>query len=112
MEMCFLRNQCWTLVSSPVPTDADQNVTWVTQDNWARGEIHLCYEPEVQEVIISSEHAYDSWSLLQSEFGAKGDLVVKRLRKEFSSVVMKEASCGEYIKRVRRLGAELGECGD
>ena len=66
----------------------------------------------MQEVIISSEHAYDSWSLLHSEFGAKGDLVVKRLRKEFSSVVMTEASCGEYIKRVRRLVAELRECGD
>lgn len=60
MEMCFLRNQWWTVVSSPVPAAADQNVTWVTRDNWARGEIHLCCEAEVQEVIISSEHAYDS----------------------------------------------------
>lgn len=98
--MCFLRNQCWTVVNSPVPPEVDQNVSWVAKDNPDRGEIHLCCEADVQEVIITSEHTHDSWSLLQFEFSTKGDLVVKHLREEFSSVVMTEDNCGEYIKRV------------
>lgn len=42
----------------------------------------------------------------------KGDLGINRLRKEFSSIVMTEPTCAEYIKRVRCLVSELKECGD
>jgi len=60
MEMCLLRNRCWTVVTSSVPEDESQREEWETKDNWARGEIHLCCEADVQDIIIDSEHAYDS----------------------------------------------------
>lgn len=109
MEMCLLRNQCWTVVTPPVPPEP--NDVWLLRDNWARGEIHLCCEAEVQDVIIDSKHAHDSWTILKSEFGIKGDLKVNRLRKEFSSI-MTDATCGDNIKRVRRLVSELRVCGE
>lgn len=74
---------------------------WTIRDNWARGEIHLCCEVEVQYIILDSQHAMVSWSILKPEFGIKGDLRVNRLKKEFSSGIMVELSCGDYIKRVK-----------
>ena len=110
IELCLLRNRCWEVVSSAIPEAPDDS--WQVKDNWARGEIHLCCEAEVQDIIIDSKHAHDSWTLLKSEFSIKGDLKINRLKKEFSTVVMTEQSCAEYIKRVRKLVSELRECGE
>ena len=112
MEMCLLRNMCWTIATSPLPADAEQSELWLLQDNWARGEIHLCCESDVQDLILTSSHACESWTILKHEFSLKADLRINQLRKEFSSIVMTEPSCAEYIKRVRRLVSELKECGD
>lgn len=109
--MCLLRNQCWTVVTTAVPAVADQTDLWKIKDNWARGEIHLCCDSEVQDIILDSEHAHDSWTRLKAEYCITGDLKVKRLQKEFSSMVMTEPTCGEFIKRVRRLVSDLKECG-
>lgn len=111
IEMCLLRNQCWSIVTTAVPEVAEQTDLWKIKDNWARGEIHLCCDSEVQDIILDSEHAHDSWSRLKAEYCITGDLKVRRLQKEFSSMVMTEATCGEFIKRVRRLVSDLKECG-
>ena len=112
MEICLLRNRCWTVVTSPLPPEPDQTEEWKTKDNWLRGEIQLCCEADVQDIIIDSDHACNSWALLQSEYCKKGELKVKRLKKEFSLVTIMEDNCGEYMKRVRRLVSELKECGE
>ena len=110
IELCLLRNRCWEVVFSPVPEAPDDS--WQAKDNWARGGIHLCCEAEVQDIIIDSIHAHDSWNLLKSEFDIKGDLKINRLKKEFSTMVMTDQTCTEYIKRVKKLVSELRECGE
>jgi len=112
MEMCLLRDKCWDVVTSVLPAEQARTEEWKTKDNWARGEIHLCCEADVQDIIIDSEHAHESWTLLQNEYCKKGELKVRRLKKEFSSVSMTESSCGEYMKRVRKIVSELKECGE
>jgi len=94
MEMCLLRNRCWDLVTAAVPEERTNE--WKMKDNWARGEIHLCCEADVQDIIIDSEHAHDSWTLLKAEYSKGGELKVKRLKKEFSAITMTENSCAEY----------------
>ena len=109
--MCLLRNQCWSIVTTAVPPKEAQTDLWKTTDDWARGEIHLCCDAEVQDIILHSVHAHDSWTRLTSEYCITGDLKVKTLQKEFSSIVMTESTCGEFIKRVRHHVSDLRECG-
>ena len=112
MKMYLLRNKCWDMVTSVLPAEGARTDEWKTKDNWARGEIHLCCEADVQDIINDSEHAHESWTLLQNKYCKKGELKVRRLKKEFSLVSMTESSCGEYMKRVRRIVSELKECGE
>jgi len=60
IEMCLLCNKCWDVVTSALPAEQARTEEWKTKDNWARGEIHLCCEADVQDIIIDSEHAYKS----------------------------------------------------
>jgi len=64
MEMCLLCNKYWDVVTSVVPAEAARPEEWKTKDNWARDEIHLCCEADIQDIIIDSEHAYELWTLL------------------------------------------------
>lgn len=68
-------------------------------------------EAEVHDIIIDYLHASDSWTLLKYKFGIKGDLRVNRLKTEFSSVVMTDPSCNEYIKSVEVSVGTSGMCG-
>ena len=112
MEMCLLRNRCWEIVTSALPEGEARTNEWKRKDNWARGEIHLCCEADVQDIIIDSEDAYESWSLLKAEYSKGGELKVMRPKKEFSAITMTETSCAEYMKRVRKLVSELREYGE
>ena len=107
--MCLLRNHCWTIVTSPVPAPADQTDDWKLKDNWARGEIRPSCEADAQEIILDSKHACDSWTLLRTEFCTTGELRIKRLKREFTSVVMTETFCNDYIiKRVSPIFGSVG----
>jgi len=112
MEICLLRNKCWDVVTSAMPTEETRTEESKTKDNWARGEIHLCCKADVQDNIIDSEHAHDAWTILQKEYYKRGELKVRRLKKEFFSVVVTETTCGKYMKRVRKIVSELKECGE
>lgn len=39
MEVCLLKNQCWSVVINPIPEAP--SILWTITNNWARGEIHL-----------------------------------------------------------------------
>jgi len=73
MEMCQLQNRCRTVVTGTVPDEAGQTGEWKTKDNWARGEVHLCCEADVQGIITDSEHAHEQWALLQADTIRKAD---------------------------------------
>ena len=60
MEMYLLCNKCWDVVTSALPAEGARTDEWKTKDNWARGEIHLYCEADVQDIIINSEHAHES----------------------------------------------------
>lgn len=111
MEMILIRMGCWELISEPVPAQNLRTVDWKKKNNWARSEIHLGCAPDQQELILDLENAYNSWKILKDEYAKKGELKVQRLKKEFASVSMTEATCSEYINRVRRLVSELKACG-
>ena len=110
MHMCGLQNSCWNIVTSPLPAAELQTADWKTKDNWASEEIHLCCEADIQNVMIDSEHAYQSWSLLQAEYCKKGEQKVKREKKQFSWVTITENSCGEYMRKVKKIVSQLKEC--
>jgi len=84
MEMCLLRNKCWDMVTSALPAEQARTEEWKTKDNWARGEMHLYCEADVQDIIIDSEHAHESWILLQNKYCKKSELQVRRLKKDIS----------------------------
>lgn len=60
MEVCLIRNACWTVVTSAVPAEEDRNEAWLVKAYWARGEIHLSCEADIQDIILDSKHAPDS----------------------------------------------------